>query len=79
MVKNSLSPLHLSGRLIHHYAVDTYAKVEQDGLNYIHLNQEVWVDLYSGLADAVAASDTPKECGSKVVRMFELYHDALSM
>ena len=91
MVRSSLSPLHLSGRLFHQYAVDMYAKIEQQRLNYIALNQKkIRVDLYSGLADAVAAGDTlSKDCGRKVVQpssytgsprqMFELYQDAMSI
>ena len=78
------------GRLFHQYAVDMYAKIEQQRLNYIALNQKIRVDLYSGLADAVAAGDTlSKDCGRKVVlptsytgsprQMFELYQDAMSI
>ena len=36
-----------------------YAKIEQQRLNYIKTNQQkIRVDLYSGLADAVAKGDT---------------------
>ena len=91
MVRSSLSPLHLSGRLFDQHEVDMYAKKEQQRLNYIALNQKkIRVDLYSGLADAFAAGDTlSKECGRKVVlpssytggprQMFELYQDAMSI
>ena len=35
MLRSRLSPLHLSGILFHQYAVDVYAKIEQQRLNYI--------------------------------------------
>ena len=89
MVRSSLSPLHLSGRLFHQYAVDIYAKIEQQRLNYIALNQKkIRVDLYSGLDDAVAAGDTlSNDCGRKVVLPSSytgiprqmLYQDAISI
>ena len=46
MVRSRLSPLHLSGRLFHQYAVDVYAKIEQQRLNYNRTNQKkIRVDL----------------------------------
>ena len=62
-----------------------YAKIEQQRLNYIKMNQQkIRVDLYCGLSDAVAAGDTDsRELGRKSVlpssytgsprQMFELY------
>ena len=91
MVRSRLSPLHLSGRLFHQYAVDVYAKIEQQRLNYIRTNQKkICVDLYYGLADAVAAGDVDsRELGHKIVlpssytgsprQMFELYQDVMSI
>ena len=39
--------------------VDMYAKIEQQRLNYIKMNQQqIKSDLYSGLADAVNSGDT---------------------
>ena len=52
MIRSAVSKLHLSSRLFHQYIVDMYAKVEQQRLNYIKLNQHnIRVDLYRGLAD----------------------------
>ena len=91
MVRSSLSLLHLSGRLFHQYAVDVYAKIEQQCLNYIRTNQKkIRVDLYCGLADAVAAGDEDsRELGREIVlpssytgsprQMFKLYQDAMSI
>ena len=91
MVRSRLSPLHLSGRLFHQYAVNVYAKIEQQRLNYIRTNQKkIRVDLYCGLAEAVAAGDVDsRELGRKIVlpssytgsppQMFELYQDAISI
>ena len=69
MVRSSLSYLHLFGRLFHQYIVDMYAKVEQQRLNYIKLNQEkLRVDLYKGLADAVSAGDVnPMAYGKRII------------
>ena len=73
------------------YAVDMYANIEQQRLNYIKMNQlRIRVDLYCGLSDAVAAGDTDsRELGCKIVlpssytgiprQMFELYEDAMSI
>ena len=64
-----LMQLHLSGRLFHQYIVDMYAKIEQQRLNYIKTNQQkIRVDLYSGLADAVAKGDTnATELGMNII------------
>ena len=68
-----------------------YAKIEQQRLNYIKMNQQqIRSDLYSGLADAVNSSDTnAKEVGRNIIlpssytgsprQMFELYQDAMSI
>ena len=46
-----------------------YAKIEQQRLNYIKMNQQqIRSDLYSGLADAVHSSDTnDKEVGRNII------------
>ena len=87
MVRGSLSYLHLCGRLFHQYMVDMYAKIEQQRLNYIKMNQQqIRSDLYSGLADAVHSGDTnAKEVCRNIIlpssytgsprKMFELYQD----
>ena len=91
MVRGSLSYLHLCGRLFHQYLVDMYAKIEQQKLNYIKMNQQqIRSDLYSGLADAVNSGDTnAKEVGRNIIlpssytgsprQMFVLYQDAMSI
>jgi len=46
-------------RLRHQYIVDAYAAIEQNCLKYVHLNQKkLRADLYQGLQDTIAASDT---------------------
>ena len=91
MIKSKESPLHLCGRLFHQHAVDMFVKIEQQRLNYIKMNQQqIRVDLYCGLSDAVAAGDTDsRELGRKIVlpssytgsprQMFELYQDVMSI
>ena len=68
-----------------------YAKIEQQRLNYIKTNQQkIRVDLYSGLADAVAKGDTnANELGRNIIlpssytnsprQMFQLYQDAMTI
>ena len=68
-----------------------YAKIEQQRLNYIKTNQQkIRVDLYSGLADAVAKGDTnATELGRNIIlpstytnsprQMFQLYQDAMTI
>ena len=46
------------GRLFQQYVVDMYAKIEYARLSYICNNQnQLWIDLYKGVADAVESSD----------------------
>jgi hypothetical protein len=41
------------------YIVDAYAAIKQNRLKYLRLNQKkLRADLYQGLQDAIAASDT---------------------
>ena len=91
MIRSGSNHLHLSGRLFHQYIVDMYAKIEQQRLNYIKTNQQkIRVDLYSGLADAVAKGDTnATDLGRTVIlpssytnsprQMFQLYQDAMTI
>ena len=69
MIRGGINHLHLSGRLFHQYIVDMYAKIEQLRLIYIKTNQQnIRVDLYSGLVDALAKGETnPSELGRKVI------------
>ena len=91
MIRSGSNDQHLSGRLFHQYIVDMYAKIEQQRLNYIKTNQQkIRVDLYSGLADAVAKGDTnATDLGRTVIlpssytnssrQMFQLYQDAMTI
>ena len=91
MIRGGINHLHLSGRLFHQYIVDMYAKIEQLRLIYIKTNQQnIRVDLYSGLVDALAKGETnPAELGRKVIlptsytrssrQMLQLYQDAMSI
>ena len=77
--------------LFHQYLVDMLAKVKQQRLNYVKCNQqEIRVDLYSGLADAISAGDSnSKHLVRKVIltssftgsprQMFEFYQDGMSI
>ena len=91
MVRSGLNHLHLSGRLFHQYIVDMYAKIEQERLNYKRQHQQqIRVDLYSGLADALAKGDAnADELVRKIILpssligsprlMFQLHQDAMSI
>ena len=91
MLRYGFNHLHLSGRLFHQYIVDMYTKIEQQRLNYIKTNQrKIRVDLYSGLADAVAKGDTnatvlgrniilPSSYTNSPRQMFQLYQDAMTI
>ena len=79
------------GRLFNQLAVDCYAAIEQDRLNYIQTHQsELRADLYQGLQDAVVAGDTDASAiGKRIVLpssftgspryMLQQYHDALAI
>ena len=68
-----------------------YAKVEQQRLNYIKLNEEkIRVDLAKSLADTVSAGDVnPMAYGERIIlpssftgsprQMFEFYQDSMSI
>jgi hypothetical protein len=44
-------------QLRHQYIVDAYAAIEQSRLKYLHLNQELRVDIYQGFQNAIAIGD----------------------
>ena len=68
-----------------------YAKIEQERLNYIWLHlQQIRVDLYSGLVNALAKGDAnADELGRKIIlassfigsprHIVQLYQDAMSI
>lgn len=80
-----------SGRLLHQYVVDMYAKIEKERLNFCLLHQhELRAELYQGLADAVSYGDTNgATVGRKIILpssftgsprcMHQLYQDAMSI
>lgn len=78
------------GRLTQEYVVDAYAKQENDRLSYIANNQQqLRSDLYQGVADAVAAGDSGRTTGTRVVLpssftgspryMHQMYQDAMAL
>ena len=69
MVRSNLTPLHLNGRVFHQYAMDVYAKIEQNAPTELHQSKsDVSVDLCCGLSDAVTAGDgISNDCGRKVI------------
>lgn len=80
-----------SGRLLHHYVVDMYAKIEKERLNFCLMHQhELRAELYQGLADAVSSGDANgATVGRKIILpssfsgsprcMHQLYQDAMSI
>ncbi|KAK4381611.1 hypothetical protein Sango_2950800 [Sesamum angolense] len=79
------------GRLFNQLAVDCYAAIEQQHLNYIKTHQpEMRADLYQGLEDAVVAGDTDASAvGRRIVlpssftggprNMMQHYQDAMAI
>jgi Helitron helicase-like domain at N-terminus len=63
--------LFRAGRLFQQYVVDAFACVDQNHLSWIRTNQhKIRADLYQGLQDALAASDTDEQApvlGRRVV------------
>ena len=65
-----MSTLHLGGRLFQQYVVDMAAKVEQNELNFLAMNQQrIRAELYQGICDLVASDvDTSgADSGRRVV------------
>jgi len=83
--------LHTAGRLFHCYAVDCYARLEQERLNWVRHNQKtIRSELYQGLQDAVVAGgETAATVGQRVVLpssftggprfMNQLFQDAMAI
>lgn len=80
-----------SGRLLHQYVVDMYAKIEKERLNFCLMQQhELRAELYQGLADAVSFGDANgATVGRKIILpssfsgsprcMHQLYQDVMSI
>jgi hypothetical protein len=83
--------LHYAGRLYQQYIVDQYAKIEQERLNYLRLNQSsLRSELYKGVADAIHIGDSSSDTiGRRIIlpssfnggprQMYQLYQDAMSI
>jgi hypothetical protein len=55
---NSFSIVLHSGRLFQQYAVDIWASVKQNRVNWLRFNQsQIWASLYSGLQDHIQLRD----------------------
>lgn len=59
MVRNNGNYLHHFGRLLRQYAVDMYVEIENSRPHYLATHQQdLCVELYSGLEDSVRADDS---------------------
>ena len=91
MQRSNFNIILKSGRLLHQYIVDQYAKIEQERLNYcLYHQQELRAELYQGLADAITSGDVEgATVGRKIILsssftgsprcMHQLYQDAMSI
>ncbi|CAB4418636.1 unnamed protein product [Rhizophagus irregularis] len=60
--------LQYAGHLYQQYIVDQYAKIEQNRLNYLKLNQSILhAKLYQGTMDAIHASDNSNNIGCCII------------
>jgi len=82
--------LQYAGRLYQQYIVDQYAKIEQERLNYLKLNQTILcTEMYQGTVDAIDAGDISNNIGRRIIlpssftggprQMYQLYQDAMSI
>ena len=84
--------LHHAGRLFQEYIVDAYAQTEQNRLRFHSTKQQqdkIRVELYDGLADAVADGTPLQNIGKSTILpssfaggpryMQQLYHDAMAI
>ena len=91
MQRSDFNIILKSGRLLHQYIVDMYAKIEQERLNYCFFHQhELRCELYQGLSDAINSGDVDgASVGKKIILpssfigsprfMHQLYQDAMSI
>ena len=89
--KNEEQFIHRSSRLFQQYIVDIYAKIEEQRLNYIKLNQDkIRTDTYNGLHDVFTKNETHlSNIGKRIFlpssfigsprHMFLLYIDSMSI
>ena len=82
--------LQHAGRLYQQYVVDQYAKIEQERLNYLRLNQSTLrAEMYQGAVDAIYTGDTSNNIGRRIIlpssftggprQMYQLYQDAMAI
>ena len=82
--------LQHAGRLYQQYMVDQYAKMEQERLNYLRLNQSTLrAEMYQGAVDAIHTGDTSNNIGRRIIlpssftggprQMYQLYQDAMAI
>ena len=82
--------LQHAGRLYQQYIVDQYAKIEQNRLNYLKLNQSTLrAELYQGAVDAIHAGDSSNNVGRRIIlpssfsggprQMYQLYQDSMAI
>ena len=91
--EGNFSTLLRGGKLFQQWAVDQWATLEQERLQFLQHNQKtLWADLYNGLADAANAADhqhNPRSIGIPVIlpssfiggarNMFQLCQDSLAL
>jgi hypothetical protein len=82
--------LQHAGRLYQQYIVDQYAKIEQERLNYLKLNQSTLrSEMYQGAVDAIDTGDISNNIGRRIIlpssftggprQMYQLYQDAMAI
>jgi PIF1-like helicase/Helitron helicase-like domain at N-terminus len=82
--------LQYAGRLYQQYIVDQYAKIEQERLNYLKLNQSTLrTEMYQGAVDAMNTGDVSNNVGRRIIlpssftggprQMYQLYQDAMTI
>jgi len=65
--RNNYNILHHSGRLFQQYCVDSYARIEQDRLQFLRFNQKkIRAELYQGLHDRIINNDESR-IGKRIV------------
>ena len=87
---NQFSAIHHSGHLFQEWLVDAFAQVENNRLQFHHMNQaKLCADLYNGLQDAILGGADLSDVGQRVIlpstfigssrHMVEQYHDAMAI
>ena len=82
--------IQYAGRLYQQYIVDQYAKIEQERLNYLRMNQSTLrAEMYQGAVDAVNVGDISNSIGRRIIlpssfaggprQMYQLYQDAMAI